>query len=162
MALLRRTLIILLAYLVAAAFGAMAIAISTSVLTLTHPAMAGTPLPTLSRGIGMILVTAPYVFMPLIAAAFIPAVIVAAVAEVFRLRSVLFYAATGGTVAVIAMIGVRLMLHFTMFRPKLPAQGVSLSFSVPWFIVAAGIISGLGYWAIAGRSAGKWRTIARI
>jgi hypothetical protein len=160
MTLLRRALIILLAYVVAAAFGAAAIAISTYVLTLTNPAMAGMPWPTFSRGIEIIVRTAPVVFVPMTAAAFIPAMIVAAVGETFQLRSVLFYAATGGAVAVIAMIAIRLMLYFTMFRPKLPAQGIGLSFSIPWFIVAAGIISGLVYWAIAGRNAGKWRAMS--
>ena len=160
MALLRRALIILLAYVVAAAAGAAAIAVGTYVLTLTNPAMAGTPWPTLSRGIEIIVRTAPVVFVPMTAAAFMPALIVAAVAETFRLRSALFYAVTGGAVAIIAMIAVRLLLYFFMFRPKLPAQDVGFSFSIPWLIVAAGILSGIVYWSIAGRYAGNWRAIS--
>jgi hypothetical protein len=156
MALLRRIPVMLLAYLAAAAVGAIVFLLGSYLVARTHPALAAMPLPNFQ----IVLQVIPYVFVPTLAAAFVPALIVAALAETYRIRSFAFYAAAGAAVSVIGMMSFRLMLYLTMFRPKPPARGIGLSFSVPWSLVAAGIISGLVYWAIAGRNSGKWRALS--
>lgn len=158
MALLRRVLVILLAYIVAAVCGATVIMLGSYVLAWTHPRMGATPLSTLP--IGMMLQVASYVFVPLVGSTFVPTMLVAALFEMFRLRSVLVYAVAGGVVAAISLIALRLVLSLVMFRPKPPAHGFVMSFSIPWLILAAGIMAGIVYWAIAGRNAGAWRRVS--
>lgn len=90
--------------------------------------------------------------------AVLPALIVALAAEIWGLRSALFFAATG------AAIGLLLGLHLegiglTGFgSPNFDLRG----FAVHGFarreieiLAGAGILSGLTYWLIAGRSAGR-------
>lgn len=81
--------------------------------------------------------------------ALLPVLIVIVLAESFGLRSLLFYAAAG------AAISVLLVLHVRGYD--------TLAFRVDGFarreleiMAAAGIVSGFVYWAIAGRSAGRW------
>jgi hypothetical protein len=81
--------------------------------------------------------------------ALLPALVVIAVAEVFRIRTVLYYAFAGAAVAAL------LDLSFRNFD--------TLALSVNGFarreleiMTAAGIIAGFVYWLIVGRSAGNW------
>jgi len=156
MQLLRRIAVVLLGYLVATLAASLVVTASAYLIAISHPRMA---MPMLS-GVGMHLKIIPYVFVPIVAAAFIPSMIAAAVAEIFRLRSILFYGVIGCAVAAVSLIGLRLLLSLIMFRPKPPAHGFAMSFSIPWSILAAGVVASLVYWAIAGRNAGTWRTIS--
>jgi hypothetical protein len=82
--------------------------------------------------------------------AMLPAMLVVAVAEGFRLRSVLFYAVAGGALALLSAFGWDLR-----FLRAVPAGGFGSR--GPEIMAAAGIVGGFVYWALAGRSAGRWR-----
>ena len=75
----------------------------------------------------------------------IPAMLLIAIAEGFRLRSVLFYGFAGGAVALIWYLG-----SDGLYRAEQATRDSEL-------FVAAGIAAGLVYWALAGRKAGIWR-----
>lgn len=87
--------------------------------------------------------------------ALLPAMIMAVVTEGFSIRSLLFYALGG------AATGLATYLAFT------PFDSASMSFAIAdrrelEIMTGAGIVAGLVYWAIAGRSAGKWREAGGI
>ncbi|MFZ1101504.1 MAG: hypothetical protein WAN86_01240 [Hyphomicrobiaceae bacterium] len=90
---------------------------------------------------------------------FIPAAIVVAIAEALRLRSSVFYAGAG---VVAVMVG------FSIFarNPAFPWSLVTMMAAIPKLILnreylmffwAPGVVGGLVYWWIAGRTAGSWR-----
>jgi hypothetical protein len=81
------------------------------------------------------------------AAALLPAIVVIAIAEAFRLRSFLFYGAAGGLLALAPAYG----LDPSAF--KADASDVTLAQA----FAAAGIVAGFVYWLLAGRHAGRWR-----
>jgi hypothetical protein len=86
-------------------------------------------------------------FFFIFALALLPAVVIIAVAETFRLRSALFYAAAGGLEGML------------LFYQKGSAAGMPhdpLMLRMAEIMGAAGIVAGLFYWAMAGRNAGKW------
>jgi hypothetical protein len=80
--------------------------------------------------------------------AFLPALAVVAIAEIFALRSILFYAAVGGALALTLSYGIDLagdigepQTYFSRERQ---------------LFAASGIAGGLVYWLLAGRRAGAW------
>jgi H+/Cl- antiporter ClcA len=85
------------------------------------------------------------------ASAFVPAVLLIVVAEVARLRSLLYYAAAGAVVGLTSYYGSNVEVRLentTDVAPVLhPLQ----------LAAAAGIVGGLAYWLLAGRTAGRWR-----
>jgi len=81
--------------------------------------------------------------------ALIPGMLLIAVAEGFRLRSVLFYGIAGGAAALLSFYGSSLGLHPSPQQALLDHDGE--------VIAASGIAAGLVYWALAGRNAGAWR-----
>jgi hypothetical protein len=84
--------------------------------------------------------------------AFLPALLVMLIAESFRLRSILFYALAG---AVVGLMYSPLGAGFAQWWIDFNDQVIK---SRPTeLMVAAGIGGGIVYWAIAGRSAGRWR-----
>jgi len=85
------------------------------------------------------------------ATAFVPAVLLIVVAEIMRLRRLLYYAAAGAVVGLTSYLGsnVELRLENT--------TDVSPVFHPLQLAAAAGIIGGLAYWLLAGRNAGRWR-----
>lgn len=89
------------------------------------------------------------------ATAFVPAVLLVVVAEVVRLRSLLYYAAAGAVVGLASYFGsnVELRLENT--------TDVSPAFHPLQLAAAAGIVGGLAYWLLAGRNAGRWREPAQ-
>jgi len=89
------------------------------------------------------------------ATAFVPALVLIVIGEVARLRSLLYYAAAGAVVGLASYFGsnVELRLENT--------TDVSPVFHPLQLAAAAGIIGGLAYWLIAGRSAGRWRDSAQ-
>lgn len=82
--------------------------------------------------------------------ALLPAVIMALVTEAFSIRSILFYALGG------ALFGLGVYLAFTQFDPS-QMTFVGADRRELEIMTGAGIVAGLVYWLIAGRSAGAWR-----
>jgi hypothetical protein len=80
----------------------------------------------------------------------LPAIVIIALAEGFRLRSVLFYALAGAALALGSAYGWDLRL---LRGPDddLGGRGAEI-------MAAVGIVGGFVYWALAGRSAGAWRS----
>jgi hypothetical protein len=89
------------------------------------------------------------------ASAFVPAVLLIVVAEVMRLRSLLYYAVAGAVVGLTSYLGsnVELRLENT--------TDVSPVFHPLQLAAAAGIVGGLAYWLLAGRNAARWREPAQ-
>jgi hypothetical protein len=77
--------------------------------------------------------------------ALLPSMLLIAIAEGFRLRSIVFYALAGGLAAVLIASGSSAPAHARdLFSPEQEP------------IAASGIFAGLLYWALAGRTAGAW------
>jgi hypothetical protein len=95
-------------------------------------------------------------FMVALSAAFfsiyamLPAMLLIALAEGFRLRSVLFYALAGAALALFSAYGFDLRFLRAGSGGYLLARGAEV-------MAAAGIVGGFVYWALAGRNAGNWR-----
>jgi hypothetical protein len=86
---------------------------------------------------------------PIIAVvAALPTALVVAVAEGFAWRSLLYYAALGGALALALSYGFDLPLDIG--RPE------TFFVHERQVLAAAGIAGGLVYWLFAGRSAGSW------
>lgn len=83
--------------------------------------------------------------------ALIPALVVIVLSEAFAIRAVTFFAAAGALIGALVIAGLG-GLH--------PAQLAVDSFSRRELelMIGAGIVGGLVYWIIAGRSAGNART----
>ena len=83
----------------------------------------------------------------------LPLVIMIAIAESFKIRSLLVHAAAGAAMLVIGYYGSGLSKPYeeSIDRPPPPvAREVEIA-------AAAGVVFGLVYWVIAGRKAGRWR-----
>lgn len=87
-----------------------------------------------------------------LAAAFVPALVLVGLAEIFDIRSVFYYAFGGGAVGLIAYFGSDIRFEDATDMPP-AAFGLQL-------VAASGIIAGFVYWAIAGRKAGRWKNAA--
>ncbi|MET0277437.1 MAG: hypothetical protein ABW198_03810 [Pseudorhodoplanes sp.] len=85
------------------------------------------------------------------ATAFVPAVILTAIAETFDIRTIFYYAIGGGLIAAVAWYSSDISLRLENTTDISPVTyGVQL-------VVAAGIIGGFVYWLLAGRKAGMWK-----
>lgn len=83
--------------------------------------------------------------------AFVPALVLIAVAETFDIRSVFFYAIGGGLIALMAYYNANISVALENTTDISPvAYGMQL-------VAACGIIGGFVYWLIAGRRAGRWK-----
>ena len=83
----------------------------------------------------------------------LPLAIMIAIAESFKIRSLLVHAAAGAAMLVIGYYGSGLSKPYeeSIDRPPPPvAREVEIA-------AAAGMVFGLVYWVIAGRRAGRWR-----
>jgi hypothetical protein len=85
------------------------------------------------------------------ATAFVPALLLIAIAEAMRLRSLLYYAAAGAVVGLASYFGSDVGLRLENTTDVTPV------FHPLQLAAAAGIIGGLMYWLLAGRNAGRWR-----
>jgi len=82
--------------------------------------------------------------------ALLPAMIVALITEAFSIRGVLAYAVGG------ALVGLACYLGLVPFDPEtLHFEGIVRRHME--IMTGAGIVAGLVYWMIAGRTAGAWR-----
>jgi hypothetical protein len=85
------------------------------------------------------------------AAAFLPLLLLAIIAEAFRFRSVLFYGLAGTAIGVFIYYssGLGNPYEESIDHAGPLTRGVELA-------LAAGAVFGLSYWLIAGRKAGAW------
>jgi hypothetical protein len=151
------------AYLAASIAAGFTLALSALVLPYVGMALEGRTqldIPPLTSLLFAWLVLGGWVSAFVAVLAFVPAVIVIVVAEVARLRSAALY----GIVAAIAAIA----CWAAVIRENgpLPMPGLALSLAPERALVTGalvlvaglgGLIGGLVYWRIAGRSAGDWR-----
>jgi H+/Cl- antiporter ClcA len=89
------------------------------------------------------------------ATAFVPAVLLIVVAEVMRLRNLLYYAAAGAVVGLTSFFGSNVELRLENTTDVTPV------FHPLQLAAAAGIVGGLAYWLLAGRNAGRGREPAQ-
>ena len=85
------------------------------------------------------------------ASAFVPALLLIVVAEVMRLRNLLYYAAAGAVVGLTSFFGSNVELRLENTTDVTPV------FHPLQLAAAAGIIGGLAYWLLAGLNAGRGR-----
>src|SRR3989304_792128 len=83
----------------------------------------------------------------------LPLAIMIAIAESFKIRSLLVHAAAGAAMLVIGYYGSGLSRPYEEPTPRPPPR-VAREGKLAG---AAGVVFGLVYWAIAGRRAGRWR-----
>jgi hypothetical protein len=83
--------------------------------------------------------------------AFVPALVLIAIAETFDIRSIFYYAIAGAAIGLFAYYGsnISVALENTTDLPPV-SFGLQL-------VAAAGIIGGFVYWLFAGRNAGRWK-----
>ena len=145
MALIGRILVIFFASLIASMAAGMTAAFG--LLGMDWPVMHGDPV---ARGwfwgFAMIGSGLP------VAAGFLPLFLLIIVAEIFRLRSVLFYALAGPAIMLLAYYGSGLG---NPYAESIDHAG-PLTRDVE-LVITVGVAFGLVYWAIAGRRAGAWR-----
>lgn len=146
MALLGRAFVIFFAVMLASIAAGVAIAMG-----LLGPQWHGFSGDVIERGTFVVLVlfgasfTGAIILMPL--------VILIAVAETFKIRSLLAHAAAGAVVVVLGFYGSGFSRPYeeSIDRPPPPiAPATELA-------AAAGAVFGLTYWLLAGRNAGRWR-----
>ena len=82
--------------------------------------------------------------------ALVPAMLIAAITEALYIRSALAYAVGGG------LVGLACYLGLVPFHPDtLQFEGIVRRHLE--IMTGAGIVAGLVYWLVAGRTAGAWR-----
>ena len=134
MRLLGRILWVLLAYLLASTAAALVVTVGSLQLKFADP---GSGL-VMDETVGLIVgVSAAWIA----AVTLIPAALLIAIAEGFRLRSFVFYALAGAAIACYGGLGGGFEFAFDR-RSEL--------------LAASGIAAGLIYWLLAGRRAGAW------
>ena len=87
------------------------------------------------------------------AAGMLPLLILIAIAESFKIRSLLVHAAAGAALLLLAFYGSGFSQPYeeSIDHPPPPiSRGTEIA-------AAAGVVFGLVYWMIAGRKAGRWR-----
>jgi hypothetical protein len=84
--------------------------------------------------------------------AFVPALVLIAIAEAFDIRSIFYYALGGAALGLLAYYGsdFSVVIENATDMPPI-AFGMQL-------VAASGIIAGFVYWLIAGRRAGRWKS----
>ena len=83
----------------------------------------------------------------------LPMAILIAIAESFKIRSLLVHAAAGAALMLLGYYASGLTYNYvdSIDRPPPPMSREAE------IAAAAGVVFGLAYWAIAGRKAGRWR-----
>jgi hypothetical protein len=108
-----------------------------------------TPEETRMVATGSFVFSIPFVALFVAYFAFIPAVFAIVIGEVTGKRDWLFYALAGAVVALV-IIGFSRGGGGTAF-----AEIADLNFAL--IVIGSGMCGGIGYWLVAGRSAGGWR-----
>jgi hypothetical protein len=99
---------------------------------------------------GLVIVVIVAAIIGVIAA--LPTALIVVIAEAFAWRSVLFYAALGGALA--------LILSYGLDVPKKIGQSDTFFLRELQLLAASGIAGGFVYWLFAGGSVGAWRVSA--
>jgi hypothetical protein len=84
----------------------------------------------------------------------LPLVILIAIAEAFKIRALLAYAAGGALMLLVGYYGSGLAAQSYEESIDHPPPPVSRETELA---AAAGVVFGLVYWVLAGRNAGRWR-----
>ena len=142
MALIGRIFVVLIAFLVASALGGLVLALGLLPADFDEFLM----MPGGHAGFGIAVAISGFLISGY---ALLPAMLFILIAEAFRLRSFLWYAAFGAVLALLITQGSNLWI--------VSAPGYSLGGHDREVFAAAGIAAGLAYWAMAGRRAGAWR-----
>lgn len=87
------------------------------------------------------------------AASLLPLAILIALAETFKIRSLLVHAATGAALLLLGLYGSGQSRSYEESIDRPPPVVTR----VTEITAAAGVVFGLVYWGIAGRRAGRWR-----
>lgn len=98
---------------------------------------------------GSFIFSIPFVSLFVAYFAFLPSVAAIVVGEILGKRDWLFYALAGGVIAVIIVGFIR--------NAADPTNAEAFDLTLALVIFGAGMCGGIGYWAVAGRGAGKWR-----
>jgi hypothetical protein len=93
----------------------------------------------------------PFVALFVAYFAFAPSIVAIVAAEILGRRDWLYYALAGGAVSVVMLV--------VMFGARPYAHASPDSIRLVLTIVGAGIVSGVAYWLVVGRSAGSWRDV---
>ena len=147
MALVGRIIVIIVAIMLATLAAGTAIAIG-----LLGPEWHGVSGDVVERGTFSVLVVAGAAFTG--AVTLLPLAILIAVAEIFKVRSLLVYAVAGAAI---------LLLGYSASGLAPPSYEESIDYPPPpishatQVAAAAGIVFGGVYWLVAGRKAGRWR-----
>jgi hypothetical protein len=157
LALIGRILVVLFAYLVAS-FGAAAVLVIGFMLPVAGGGDAaavfrqifGVAAATIGDPWQALLLTIGLAASLIAGAAMVPAMLLIAIAEGFRLRSVQLYGALGGAAGLACVLGFGVDPSAAGPDNPLPPRAAEI-------MAAAGIAAGFVYWALAGRSAGAWR-----
>jgi len=102
-----------------------------------------------AMALGSVVFSIPFIALFVAYFAFVPSAFAILVSEIFGLRDWLYHALAGGVVAAV-VIG--------LFRDAAEAGNEAIanpSFALA--IVGGGMCGGIGYWLVAGRTAGSWR-----
>lgn len=86
------------------------------------------------------------------AISFLPVVVLIVLAEAFKIRSLLIYAAVGAALLALGMVGGGNSVGEESIDHPPPPMSRPMEIAA-----AAGAVFGLVYWLIAGRNAGRWR-----
>ena len=143
LAYLFRFIVIILGYAVAA------LAASAFLNVVTLAWFGFTPEETRMVATGSFVFSIPFVALFVAYFAFIPAVFAIVIGEVTGKRDWLFYALAGAVVALV-IIGFSRGGGGAAF-----AEIADLNFAL--VVIGSGMCGGIGYWLVAGRSAGSWR-----
>ena len=143
--LLARIILVPLGYCVAVFAAVALIAAVEWARASAYPAVANDPM-LLGATALAVLTDAVVLFWLIGTFALLPAIAIILIAEIWSVRSWLFYVATGGATAFILTLIPELLSH-----PALP--------DTPTTVAATGFAGGLAYWLIAGRSAGRGRPL---
>jgi len=116
---------------------------------------------------GSLLFSIPFVALFVAYFAFIPSVPAILLAEILGKRDWLFYAVAGGIVAVIvlgffwqAADEMYLVAEALAEAGQAETRSVMADPGAALLMIAAGMFGGIGYWLVAGRSAGSWRQVS--
>ncbi len=97
-------------------------------------------------------VAVPFVALFVAWLAFTPACVLIVIAELAGKRDWLFHAIGGGLVAAVLTAG----YYWTATGPGDWTAGNPI---VALALIGSGLVGGIAYWAVAGRSAGEWRPL---
>lgn len=143
MSIVARLLVMFLAYVLACVAAAAVFTFGMLALDSADLSSAGL----LPAPVGLVIVVVVAAIIGVIAA--LPAALIIVIAEAFGWRSVLFYAALGGALA--------LILSFGLEVPKKIDQSDTFFLRELQLLAASGIAGGFVYWLFAGRRAGSWK-----